>query len=409
MKILVVLADSIQVNSSANLCHLAYIKGLLDSGHDVTLISASNDVRKIDPSIIIPEDVHLYTFSAISLYEKFALKMNQHSEPQLVSAEQNNAEQKSSFSNIRSTLVRKIKNFALSLYGPHGIYMPFVRKAQRFKSSIEYDYVLSLAFPTASHLLAHKLLSKKHIRAKKWIQIWEDPWNTCFHHVPTPKTYKAEYKLLSCAESICYVSPLTLKNQIQAFPEFASKMYWQPLPHYYKNENGANITFDKKVFGYFGDYNPSIRNLEPFYLAAKDENIHVNICGNPNNLFPQTERIHIYPRLSLDQLKPIEDNSNVLVFLCNRLGGQIPGKIYQYSSTNKIVLFILDGTDEEKQTLINFFKPFKRYVFCENTVEDIKKAIKIIENNQLNDINNEPLDAFNPKIIIQNILEGKSI
>ena len=37
MKILVINGDCITTNSSANLCHLAYIKGLVDSGYEVTL------------------------------------------------------------------------------------------------------------------------------------------------------------------------------------------------------------------------------------------------------------------------------------------------------------------------------------------------------------------------------------
>ena len=40
MKILVINGNCIQVNSSANLCHLSYIRGLIDAGHEVTLLSA---------------------------------------------------------------------------------------------------------------------------------------------------------------------------------------------------------------------------------------------------------------------------------------------------------------------------------------------------------------------------------
>lgn len=42
MKILVVAGYCLQVNSSANLCHISYIKGLLDGGYTVDLLTVSN-------------------------------------------------------------------------------------------------------------------------------------------------------------------------------------------------------------------------------------------------------------------------------------------------------------------------------------------------------------------------------
>lgn len=143
-------------------------------------------------------------------------------------------------------------------------------------------------------------------------------------------------------------------------------------------------------------------------VIYKENGINVNICGNPSNLFSSTETVTIHPRLPLDKLKLIEDKTNVLIFLCNRQGGQIPGKIYQYSATNKTILFIFDGTDEEKKVLKEYFSKYNRYVFCENTVEDITRAIKDIENGNLGDVVNEPLTCFDSKDIIQNILDCKN-
>ena len=298
MKILVIHADCIKINSSANLCHIAYIKGLVDAGHEVTLINADAGLNIIDTSIQIPESVKIITYSAVSLYEKLSLRKKGREHPQSIQTiKEVTVANTASSSNASGGFVRKIKDFILSLYGPHGIYKPFVNKAQAYTSDEEYDYVISLSTPPASHLLAYKLLSKNRIKAKEWIQIWEDPWYTCFHGLnKNKKIYNAEHKLLLHGQKICYVSPLTLRNQQKAFPDFADKMYWQPLPHYYKNDEQSKTVFDENSYGYFGDYDPETRNLEPFYLAAKDTNINVNICGNPTNLFSSTERIHVYPR-----------------------------------------------------------------------------------------------------------------
>ena len=403
MQILVIIGDCIMRNSSANLCHLAYIRGLLDLGHDVSLLSADGRDYNLDESMQIPDKVNNYTYYAVTFYEKLSNVKKTKSKEKLNFSD----EEKGKVISLRNKLIKNTKNFVLSCYGVHGLYYKFVKKARKFKSSVNYDCVLSISTPVSSHLLAYELINTGNIKCNKWVQIWEDPWySDVYGFYNNRKVFKEEKRLLSFAEKVCYVSPITLLNQKHYFPEFAHKMYWQPLPYYYKeNENKQNIK-EELVFGYFGDYAPVARNLKPFYDAAKELNSKVNICGNPSNLFKSTKDIVIQPRMPLAELKKIEDKTSVLVFLCNIRGGQIPGKIYQYSATNKVILFILDGTDEEKKILREYFEPFNRYIFCENTVEDITRAIKLIENNDFGNVKNIPIDEFNPKITIKKILEG---
>lgn len=403
MNVLVIIADCITRNSSANLCHLAYIRGLINAGHKVTLISSDGRDYDVDKTMCIPKEVDTYFYYAVSCYEKLSLKKKNLNRNTVVNKD--DTKLVSFKTNWTKKIIRKFKNCLISFYGPHGIYAKFVKIAQKFKSDEIYDYVLSISEPPASHLLAYKLIKSKNIKYKHWIQIWEDPWYADIYGINNnKKVFEEERKLLSYAENVCYVSPLTLINQQKLFPENSHKMYWQPLPFYYSESNIKN-DFIENVYGYFGDYAPITRNLTPFYNAAKEMNINVNICGNPNNLFESTDTIHIYPRLTLDKLKMIEEKTNILIFLCNKKGGQIPGKIYQYSSTTKTILFILDGTVEEKKVLREFFEPYNRYIFCENTVEDIKKAIAKIQSNDLNDVKNISIADFNPDIIIDRILK----
>lgn len=402
MKVLVVVGDCLTVNSSANLCHLAYISGLVDCGYQVTIVSADSDNYSHDRFMIIPSGTNNYFYDGITLYEKLAKKKSDNVSDLSIETQ---SDIKNDTVSIRSKMIDTIKSCIISLYGPHGVYSKIVKTAQQFRSDEIYDYVLSISTPPSGHLLTHNLLKANHIKAKRWIQIWEDPWfGDAYGFNGSQKIFKEEKRLLSYAEKVCYVSPLTLKNRQKLFPESADKMYWQPLPYYYKNDTDENVVFSNHSYGYFGDYAPISRDLKPFYESAKQCDINVNICGSPSNLFKSTDRITINPRLPLNELKPIEDKTNVLVFLCNRKGGQIPGKIYQYSATYKTILFILDGTDEEKKVLKEYFQKFNRYVFCENTVEDITRAINDIESGNIGDVVNEPIEAFNPKETVRKIL-----
>ena len=403
MRILVICGECIQVNTSSNLCGLAYLHGLIDAGHDVTLISADGRDYIIDSSMTIPEGVKSYTYYSTSLYEKLSLKKKRTvSQPRSAVDNGSNNLPKRKRSNLKSI----IKKAVFSLYGPHGIYLKFAFSASRFRSNEPYDVVISLCTPASSHLLAYKLLKSGHIQASHWIQIWEDPWYGEESANRSKSIYREEKRLLDKAERVCYVSPLTLQNQKKLFPEYSEKMFWVPLPAYRTdNDAASHCEIIPGLYGYFGDYNLPVRDLEPFYRAAVNCRIEANICGNSNQGFASTDRLKIYPRIPLNVLKPIEAKTEVLVFLCNSRGGQIPGKIYQYAATNKIILFILDGTEEEKATLRAFFDPFHRFVFCENTVDDIEIAIKRIGNDDLNGIKNVSLTDFEPKMIVQQILE----
>lgn len=403
MNILVIVGECLRQNSSANLCHCAYIKGLIDLGYNVDLLSKDDKNCDIDENILIPKVRNHYTYYGVSLYERLSKILNKKKQ----NLSYNSTESATNNSNYKKRKVIKIKEYIRGLYGVHRPYIVWYHRAKFFKSNEIYDYIISLSTPPVSHLTAKTLIEKGNVKCKKWIQIWEDPWymDLCLSEF-NQKTFNEEQRLIKYADKIFYVSPLTLKYQQQMYKESRERMDWMPLPYYYKDteDNVIQIQKNNNIYGYFGDYNPNVRDLTQFYNAACKLGINVNICGNPSNLYNSTDKIKIYPRLSLDKLNIIERKTNVLIFLCNLKGGQIPGKIYQYSATNKTILFILDGTEEEKSILKEYFSEFNRYVFCENTEESILKALKKIENGNLSGIKNEPVEYFSPKNIMKMIL-----
>lgn len=402
MKILVINGDCIQVNTSANLCHIAYLRGLIEAGHEVTLLSASGKDYIIDKSLIIPPEIRHFSFNGVTIYERLSMKKKTHKRSEGAGIEEKKNRKASS---LKRNVVNIIKQAVLNCYGVHGIYIKFVRKAMKFKSDEMFDFMISLSTPVTSHLLAYRLGVSGRVKYKHWIQIWEDPWySDAYGFNKKERVLKEERYLLSLAEKVCYVSPITLEYQKQLFPESAGKMFWEPLPAYYTyledmTENNQNR------FGYFGDYYLPARNLKPFYEAAVKSGINVTICGDSNIKLQSNHNIRIFSRMPLKKLRNYEKETDVLVFLCNQAGGQIPGKIYQYAATTKIVLFILDGTEHEKQVIRHYFEPFGRFIFCENTEEEIKLAIEKILLHHFEMNMNNPLLEFAPVAIVQRILE----
>ncbi|QWF36065.1 hypothetical protein KME73_02440 [Latilactobacillus curvatus] len=389
MKILFVVGSCLRVNTSANLCHIAYINGCVKAGDDVDVISMSEKGSVVDKSIKLPYVSNWFTFDPpyhnnipVTTVGSSAKKID-----------------------VRGTSRNFFKQFILNFYGIYGHTASiWVHRARKFKSDKKYDMVISLATPYVSHYLTYLLIRSGHIKYDKWIQIWEDPWALDLYNTKKKKKqWEEENRLLSYPDKVVYSSPLTLKYQRKAFPKHMEKMTWHTLPYYYKNETTSVNKVDK-VYGYYGDYYSFSRNLKPFYDAAKQTNINVKIYGNSDLNISTTKLIDVKPRVGLEKLSEAEDKTDVLVFLCNLRGGQIPGKLYQYSATNKPILFILDGTIEEMKILKKYFSQFNRYFFCNNDINSISAAIMHINANELGSIKNYPVDEFSPESTMKALL-----
>ena len=408
MRVLVVVGSNLKMNTSANLCHKAYIQGLLENGYHVDILTVGyendNDLLGFDK-----ERIDIFRYPMESLYEKIGEKIHSHSKNGSQQSMNNGGY--SGQEATKSGIIQSAKRFIHSLYGPYEVYISWERKAFAFRREEKYDLVISLSFPPVSHHLLYRLIQKKHIKTKKWIQIWEDPWcqDLVFLSLNDERAIKKaqaeEAHLLRVAEKIVYVSPITLEHQSKMFHESSKKMTWYPVPTYYVNDTPTRKK-KNNVYGYFGDYSTKIRNLKPFYEAAKKEKIITNICGSSDEMFSSSETVTVKPRISLEELKPIEDETSVLVFLSNLRGGQIPGNIYQYSATEKTILFILDGSEDEQNVLLEYFGKFKRYFFCKNTVEDISAAIRRIEKGEARDIVDRPLTCFSPREIVGELVNN---
>ena len=401
MNILVISGCCLYQNTSANLCHRAYIEGFVKLGHIVDLLTFSENNINIDESIVLPNIRNHFKYDGVSLYEKLAARQSNQSGSHPIE----NTEKAEAKISLKSRVIGKTKKFVRSLYGIYNPTINWYHRAKKFRSDESYDLVISLSYPQVSHLLAEKLTEAKRVLAKKWIQVWEDPWSIDLNNSDSyKKCLAAESKLLDSADEVVYVTPITLKRQQELFPKNKNKMKWYPLPSYYTDIDSKRCNSKGNYYGYFGDYSPNIRNLEPFYNVAVKRNLNVDICGSPSDLFASKNNVRIYPRLPLGELKEHEDKANIVVCLFNLGGGQIPGKIYQLAATNKTILAILDGPEDEQKIIRDYFEKYNRFVFCQNNEQSISKAIERIENNDLGGVLNEPIDDFSVEKVAKMLL-----
>ena len=404
MKVLYVTGSCLTKNTSANMSHNGYVQGLLENGAEVDIIMAQNSWGEADPAFSQWEKAKYYVFQSVSLKDRIRKAGRKGFQP--AAAPTAKEPIKTGTARKKKINLRRIAKTVFYKLFPNDPLYPLEEKwlktASRFKGQTVYDLVISNSSPAASHKLVSVLKRKKAIQYKQWIQIWEDPWYYDLYGGHTEAQKKEEHALLRDADKIFYVSPLTLMYQKQYFSDCSNKMSFIPLPAFeFSNENASS--WHENSFGYFGDYYSQTRNLEPFYEAACRKNVETYIIGDTNLNLKSNEKIHVMPRITLDELSGYQSQTQVLVNLCNLRGGQIPGKIYHYSVTRHPILFIMDGTEEEKKQIYSYFSKLDRYVFCENTVESICEAIETIQSNNRKE--ESPAECFYPKNIIKNLLK----
>lgn len=359
MRILYVVSRAIQINSSSSIRNLASIRGLTGLGHEVTVLSAmydknhSNYDEKLEPEGV--EKIYL----TVGGIQKAAAVCRKYR----------------GLEGLRKTASRLRSVFQVydSLKG-------IIRCIEETEiRDNNYDLVISSSDPKSSHLFVYELYQRKRLKKTPWVQIWGDPFAADITNNSLIYRWKAkqeEEKLLGKASKIVYVSKLTMEQQKKKYPAYGEKMLFSP-PAYLKERRAVpeNVKHPMKVV-YCGNYSSSARNILPFYYAMQKSGYSVMICGNGDVEILDTENLKHRSRVTFEEAEQIEEEADVLVYLCNKKGSQIPGKIYQYMGTCKYILFILDGEEEKIREL---FEPYGRFVFCRNQEEDILESLREIE------------------------------
>lgn len=385
MNILYVTALPIEVNNSSQLRNIALVRGLIENGCDVTILCA-------DKSFAL-SSTYSDSFPVGVSGAKVVCINKQNPATNIIYATNSNY---AIIVNRLRALYRKV-----SIYKGAGLIIKEVKRIKLDQNN--YDSIISSSDPKASHEIVRNLLSRNVVQTRSWIQYWGDPLlmditdNTCL-----PRWYKKriEFNILKRADKIIYVSPFTRDLQIKTFATFADKMTFLP-PAYIEAKIYLPSNNKKITLGYYGSYSSTVRNIMPLYKAINmSTRYKLIIAGNSDLSLSNTGMIQIYSRLNRNEIDALTSKSDMLVCILNKHGTQIPGKIYDYASTNKPIIIIIDG--DNMLEMEAYFKQFNRFVICENTEESILEAVSSIEKYKTE---YEPSPYFSAKIIAKQVIE----
>lgn len=408
MRVLYVVGACLSKNTSANMSHNGYVQGLLENGCQVDILMAVDSWGQTDDLLPHWEDAKYYCYPSETIHDRLRKYIGRNVLQPTVSATNSyvQMQEPQKAGNLKITVreyLKKAYYFLFPIDPKYPLEKQWLKNASKFRADAEYDLVISNSSPAASHKLVAILSHSGHLKYKRWIQIWEDPWYYDLYGGHKEEIFDEENALLNVATEVFYVSPLTLVYQQRYFKESACKMKQIPLP-YLAFASESEQSYEKISYAYLGDYYSHVRNLVPFYQALCQMKSPGYIYGDSDIALGQASQIEISGRVTLDKLATVQENTTVLVHLCNLHGGQIPGKIYHYSATTKPILFILDGTPEEKKYIREYFERFNRYYFCDNDTQSILSAMNQIEADIADGRKWNPVTEFSPKAVVKQLL-----
>jgi len=388
MKILFVTLTPIEMNSSAMIRNKALIKGFIDNGGNVDILTTTG------------EEYNPYFDSDFFSNDVNIVRLNNNLHTSIVEINDG------ILSRIKKTILPLIRY----LYHLVNLYDSTIFITHKIHYDIlpekYYNIIVSSSDPKSSHIAVNSLI-KSGLKYGKWIQYWGDPFTIDITRRSLhPKWYvqKVEKNIIGLADKIVYVSPFTLKEQQKLFFQYKNKMFFLPIPYQNEKLYKNNINNNESIqLGYFGDYKSSIRDIRPLYNYCRRLQEKLIIAGNSDLTLNSTEQINILPRINQDKLNVLESECDILICILNKQGTQIPGKLYHYAATNKPVMVIVDG--DKQAEISKYLDEFNRFVLCDNNITAIQEHIEYIKKFQ---IKYKPCKTFNPSVIAEEFIRSNN-
>ena len=329
MDILFIALSPIDATFSASFRNRAVIKGFIELGHTVNILT----VYPYDQSIIIDETECINELEIVRL-DKMS-DQNDNGQISIV-----NKGKKNLLTKIVRSIYHRIFPFDSSFFLLKNIDVNNLPKN-------EYDIVISSSDPKTSHLAAIRLFNKG-LKTGKWIQYWGDPLTfdmTSRLIYPKLVVKKIEFNIIKRADKIIYVSPLTKIEQAKIFRNISEKMSFLPIP-YEKAKLFSTTNNEKYIIGYHGFYNKAVRNIIPLYDAVNEMNgnVQLDIVGSSDMTLKSTANVKVYA--NTNKIEEFESKTDLFAVVLNLHGNQLPGKLYHLAATNRPIMVILDGENK---------------------------------------------------------------
>ncbi|MBM6690690.1 hypothetical protein H9X75_06350 [Fusobacterium mortiferum] len=390
MKILYI-TTSLLRNESASIRNISLINGLIENNIKVDVITLEylNNYEDMYLKNVLNKKVNIQKIK-IPFFNKNISRIKKLRD--------------STKNSIKKKIIIFLKEYLKKIIIFPDVYFEAIKNSRQIKlENRSYDYIISSSDAKTSHFIAQEII-KNNKKKVPWIQIWGDPWKEDIglkniNYFQKYRINKNENKLLEKADKVFYISELTANNMKNQRKEIKNKIY--VLNRSYLQEIVSENKIKKEyIFVYTGSIKN--RNILPLIESIKRYNenseikIRIKFYGIEEEINLKDKFIEIYPRISFKKVLDVYKEADVLVYIDNLYNGtQIPGKIYDYFGTDKVILGLYENDVNKK-----FLERFNRIELYKNQ-ED-----KINLNNVIDKIGTQKvLKEFSPKILAEQFLK----
>ncbi|MGL5208084.1 hypothetical protein [Cetobacterium sp.] len=384
MKIIYVTSNFCRKSNSASIRNASLIKGLIDLGNTVDVLTIKYNETDIDYYLKKNLKIHnIYEDSLSIMNRGFNISKNYRENKVL---------------NILKTILKQVYFFP-------DIDKEWIRNYSKINFN-QYDLLITSSDTKTSHYIGKEIQKKFKL---KWIQIWGDPWvddiNIKWFNKLRAKI--SERTILKKADKIFYVSELTTTMMKKKYKEF--NIDYIPRGYFQKLNKDKEVIKTSLSFCYTGTINSGKgRNIYDFLEALEEKNIKIefNFYGSysieEKKKLEKFKFVKVYAAVDFEKILDIYSENDVLVFVSNgEKSTQIPGKLYDYFGTNKNILCLINKEEIELKKFIEKHK--KRCIVLENKKSYILKNFDFLLSEVIQ--KRECLYEYSPKNIARIFLE----
>lgn len=275
----------------------------------------------------------------------------------------------------------------------------YVDRAKLFEKN-KPDYIISCSMPNSCHVISYKLSKKYNI---PMIMDIADPWVYLSYYERNKLSFIIERfmerKYLKHSELISFSTEGCENLYIEKYPQIQGKTmtvvtgYNSDLLEQAKNAAKNNSERINLIYG--GALQLGIRNPAPVLetihsFADRGVSFHIR-TDNVDQIYDiigdRNSNILVEKYIKFEEFFKEMMESDVLVFFGNSTADQLPGKIFNYIPTGKLILYI-SNTDESKDQALGIVKDYGHYVIVKNNHESVQRGleeiIRLNEEKQLN-------------------------
>lgn len=364
-KILYITSFYEQKSNSAAIRNNAWVNGLIELGNDVTVLTVEWPAQF--------KSRYLVSNNKAEVKRTYLKELNfLKSTTKLVNKKTSN------FINKIRPIIRDV------------VFFPDICKGwvKKFEMPLDkdFDIIISSSDFKSSHLIGEKIKEKYPL--KKWIQIWGDPWadDINLRNFIKFRARNRERYLLSKANLIVYISPLTKDVMVSRYPKIKDKTIFIPRGYYKdiiktnKIDKNINILYTGGISGYSGrNIYPLLNSIERYNDGKRIQikvHLYSTLTFDMKMELDKYKCVRYCDSVDYEDILDLYSHYDILLFLSNDQGStQIPGKLFDYLGTQLPILCLLANDDNP---LKDYLKKFNKCIILNNNENVITEQLSNI-------------------------------